>query len=200
MAQEIKVIGTVASRAFRVLWLCEEIGIDYELVKAPAGSDDAKRINPTGKIPALLVDDTLLTDSVAIMTYLADRHGAMTFPAGTIERAQQDAHLNFVLDEMDAILWTAAKHSFVLPQDMRVPAIKESLKREFATSIARLESRLSGEFLMGDTMTIADILAVHCLNWAVGAKMAVQNDTVDAYAHRLRARDAFKRVRALADT
>jgi len=81
-----------------------------------------------------------------------------------------------------------------------MPAIKDSLKQEFAISIARLKTRLSGDFLMGETMTIADILAVHCLNWAVGAKMAVTNETVDAYAHRLRARDAFKRVRALADT
>ncbi|MCF6444775.1 glutathione S-transferase family protein [Nereida sp. MMG025] len=200
MRETIKVVGTVTSRAFRVLWACEEMGVEYEWIAAAARSDEAKAINPTGKIPALLVNDTLLTDSVAIMTYLADKHADLTYPAGTLERAQQDAHMNFILDEMDAVLWMAAKHSFILPETLRVPEVKNSLRAEFATSIERLEQRIKGPFLMGERMTIADILAVHCLNWAISAKMAVENQTVDAYAKRLRARDAFKRVRALANT
>jgi glutathione S-transferase len=61
-----KVIGTVKSRAFRVMWMLEELGQSYDLVAAAPRSDEAKQYNPTGKVPALLDSDDLLTDSVAI--------------------------------------------------------------------------------------------------------------------------------------
>ena len=48
--------------------------------------------NPSGKIPVLVDGGTTVTDSTAIMTYLADRHGRLTFPAGTVERARQDGY------------------------------------------------------------------------------------------------------------
>ena len=116
-----RVIGTAKSRAFRVLWMLEELGQAYEVEPAMPQSDDIRRYNPLGKVPALVDGDAVLTDSVAIMTYLADKHGAMTAPAGTPERARQDAMTLWLVDEMDALLWTAAKHSFVLPEKLRVP-------------------------------------------------------------------------------
>lgn len=193
-----KVIGTVTSRAFRVLWALEEMDQPYELITAGPRSDEARQHNPLGKIPALLDGEDALTDSVAIMTYLADKHDTLTAPAGTIARARQDAMTFWLVDEFDALLWTAAKHSFVLPEDKRVPEIKPALRDEFARNVDKFAKQIAGEFVMGDQMTIADILAVHCLNWAIGAKFGFENDTVDAYAKRLRDRDAFKAVRALA--
>jgi glutathione S-transferase len=50
--------------------------------------------------------------------------------------------------------------------------------------------------LMGDTMTIADIVLTHCLNWAYGAKFPVENEKMLAYAKTMRGRDAFKRAQA----
>lgn len=192
-----KVIGTVTSRAFRVLWALEEMGEAYELINATPRSEAAVAHNPNGKIPALVDGDEVLTDSVAIMTYLADKHGKLTAPAGTPDRARQDAETLWVIDEFDALLWTAAKHSFVLPEDMRAPDVKPAVKAEFERNVDLFASRIRGKFLMGDQMTIADILAVHCLNWAHSAKFDVSNPDVKAYAKRLRDREAFKAVRAL---
>ena len=187
-----KVIGAVKTRTLRVLWMLEELGLPYEHNAAAPGSDDAKAMNGTGKVPVLLVDDTPITDSVAIMTYLADKHGALTFPAGTIERAKQDGHTNFLLEEFDAVLWMAGKHSFVLPEELRVPAVKPSLKWEFERSLSRLAERLGkGPFLMGETMTIADILAVHCLGWAIAAKFPIEAPVLRDYFSRLRDRPAY---------
>ena len=77
--------------------------------------------------------------------------------------------LFWLVDEFDAILWAAAKHSFVLAEHLRVPDIKDSLKAEFERAAKLLADRLDGPFLMGDEMTVPDILAVHCLNWSIGA-------------------------------
>jgi glutathione S-transferase len=122
-----QVIGVPKTRAFRVLWTLEELGQSYDLVPAQPQSAEARAANPSGKVPALVEDGESITDSVAIITYLADKHGALTAPAGTLARAKQDAITNMVIDEMDAILWTAARHSFILPEDRRVPEIKDSL-------------------------------------------------------------------------
>ncbi len=192
------VIGSLNSRTFRVLWALEELGLDYDHTPAGPRSEEARAHNPLGKIPVLLDGEDALTDSTAIMTYLADKHGGLTAPAGTVDRARQDALTFWLVDEFDAILWMAAKHSFALPEEHRVPAIKDSLKAEFARSLEHFATRIRGEFVMGDRITVPDILAVHCLNWAIGAKFPVENAAVNDYAKRLRARDAFKAVRALA--
>lgn len=192
------VIGAVGTRTFRVLWALDELGLYYDHQPAGPRSDEVREHNPLGKVPVLLDGDASLTDSTAIMTYLADKHGGLTAPSGTTARARQDAMTFWLVDEFDAILWMAAKHSFVLPKEARVPGIKDSLKTEFARSVEHFASCIAGEFVMGDRMTVPDILAVHCLNWAIGAKFPVENADVNAYAKRLRARDAFKAVRALA--
>jgi glutathione S-transferase len=189
-------IGGLKSRAFRVAWMLEEMGVPFEVNACGARSDEAKKYNPSGKIPALVDGDAVLTDSVAIMTYLGDKHGLLTAPAGTPARARQDAMTFWLIDEMDAILWAAAKHSFVFPEEARVPEIKDSLKAEFTRACDLLADRLDGPFLMGDEMTHADILAVHCINWSVGAKFPRVNDRLAKWAAGLRDRPAFKAAQA----
>ena len=110
-----KVLGTANTRAFRVMWMLEELDQPYDHVPAAPQSDGVVAFNPSGKVPVLIEDGTPITDSTAIIQYLADRHGALTHKAGTIERARQDSLTQFLLDEFDAVLWTAARHTFVLP-------------------------------------------------------------------------------------
>lgn len=191
------VIGRGRSRTFRVLWALEEMGLTYTHVDAGPRSEEAYEHNPLGKIPVMVDAGHALTDSMAIVTYLADKHGTLTAPAGTPARARQDAMTNWLIDEMDAVLWLVAKHKFVLPEKLRVPAVIDTAQKEFSRSLEHLGKSIQGEFLMGDTMTVPDILAVHCLNWAIGVEFPAGNDTVNAYAKRLRARRAFKAVRAL---
>ena len=185
------VIGSEKSRAFRVLWMLEELGARYEHRPEPPRSDAVRAHNPSGKIPVLLDGDAVLTDSTAILTYLADRHGKLTHPAGTPGRARQDGWTHRILDEIDSVLWTAARHSFILPEEMRVPQVKDSLKAEYSQSIGRIIDEMTGEWLMGDTFTLADIILVHCGGWARTAGFPTDNEAFKAYIKRARARPAF---------
>lgn len=192
-----KVIGSRASRGLRVLWMLEELGQPYEHVPAKPRSDEALAANPSGKIPALEVDGETITDSVAIMTYLADRHGALTYGAGTLERARQDALTLMILDEVEALIWMAARHSFVLPEEQRMPEVKKSLKWEYEQVLPRLEAALTGPFLTGEMMTIPDMLLAHCLSWAERAGFAESPAKLADLRARMEARDAFQRVLAM---
>ena len=192
-----QVIGTAKSRAFRVLWMLEELGQPYDHVPAVPQSEGVTQVNPAGKVPVLVDDGTPITDSTAILAYLADRHGQLTHPAGTLDRARQDSLTQFLLDEFDAALWLAARHSFVLPEEMRLGAIKNTLRWEFEKSQRTLVHRMAeGPFLMGETMTVPDIILTHCLDWALSARFPVVDPRLSDYLDRMRARPAYRRAAA----
>jgi glutathione S-transferase len=188
------VIGSSKTRALRVLWMLEELGQTYDHVPAGPRSPEAFAAHPAGKVPVLVVDGETLTDSAAILTFLADRHGQFTHPAGSLARGRQDALTCLIVDELEGPLWMAARHSFVLPEAMRLPAIKDSLKWEFAQNQARLAARFAGPFVMGDEMTVPDLMLTHCLHWAQGARFPELAPVLADYLDRMRARPAWARA------
>ncbi|MFS4439479.1 glutathione S-transferase family protein [Paracoccaceae bacterium GXU_MW_L88] len=190
-----RVLGSPVTRAMRVYWLLEELGEPYEMIRAMPASNDAKASNPTGRVPALLLEDGILTESVAIMQFLADRHDAFTFPVGTMERARQDEALHFGLDRMDATLWMAARHSFARPEELRVPAVKDSLRWEWNNAMEELEGLLGDQEFIAGEFSIADILLVHCAGWARVAKFDLPGGKVGDYFKRISKRPAYAKLR-----
>lgn len=193
-----KVLGMAATRTMRVLWMMEELGLEYEHLPYPPRAKEMLKINPSGKVPALIVDDQVILDSVAIMQFLADKHGGLTYAAGTVERGQQDSFTQFINDELDAIIWCAARNTFILPEDKRVPAIKDTLKWEFVRSMKLLGERIGdNEFLMGEKMTVPDLLLTHMGGWAKVAGFEIPDGPLKAYFKRMTARPAYLRASAL---
>lgn len=191
----LKIIGATRSRAFRVLWLAEELGLDYEHVNEPPRTDLVNSLNPLGQVPVITDGDLVLTDSLAILHYLADKAGRFTHPAGTAARAIMDARINFVLTEMEAPLWLAARHSFILPEDRRHPEIKPWLKDDFTDAGARFQRLLGdGTYFAGDEFTLADIIAAHTIGWAIIAKFEPSPD-LKSYLRAMSDRPAWERAR-----
>jgi glutathione S-transferase len=191
-----RVIGSLQSRTLRVLWALEELGLPYELEHAPPQSETARAYNPSGKVPSLVVDGVTLTDSVAIVQFLAARHGGLTWPAGTIERARQDGLTQFAVDEVEGPLWTAAKHRFALPEALRVPAVRDTARAEFARAMEILEIRLGDrEFVAGDRFAVPDLILGHCARWAAAARFGIP-DGLASYFDRLLSRPALARALA----
>lgn len=192
----LTVTGPVRSRTFRVLWLLEELGLDYEHRVEMPHSDAVNALNPLRQVPVLQDGDTVLTDSLAILHYLADREGRLTYPVATPERARMEARINFVLTEIEAPLWMRTRHSYVLPEELRHPEIFPMLEAELRMAEKKF-ARILGdaEFLDGDDFTIADIIACHCAGWAVGLKMVDESGPLGAYFERMKARPAWVRAR-----
>lgn len=193
-------IGSPKTRVFRVLWCLEELGLDYELEPAPPHSPAITAINPSGKVPALKDGDDVIIDSVAICQYLADKHGRLTHAAGTIARAQQDSWTQFTVDDVESPLWTNAKHSFVLPEDKRVPAVKPTCEYEFDRAMGVLGERLGSQtYVTGEVFTVPDLLLGHCGGWAVNSGWTLPEGTVADYIARVRSRPAFNRAMEIRD-
>lgn len=191
-----KLYGTVKSRAMRTLWMLEELGEAFEFIPALPRSPEALAVSPLGKIPVLVTPEGPVFDSVAQMTMLADRAARFTHPAGSYDRARQDALTNTINETFDAVLWEYSKHSFVLPEDQRVAEVKPSLRWQF-TRYAEVMADLLGDgpCLMGDDPVVPDFLLAHCCGWALGIKMEMP-DALRDYMNRMRARPAFRRALA----
>lgn len=196
-----QLIGSPKSRAFRVLWALEELAQHYQLSAVGPHSPEIKALNPSGKIPALIDGDNTITDSVAIVQYLADKHGKLSHRAGTIERARQDSFTQFACDDMDGNLWNTAKHRFVLPEELRLADAKMANQWDFARAMNTLEQRLgSNRYIMGDQFTVPDIIITHCANWAQMSGFEIAGDSLNSYLQRVRERPAYEKTMQIRNT
>src|SRR5215472_5067764 len=80
----LKIYGVARTRAFRALWIAEELGLSYEHVPIEIGEAGARKpeflaLNPNGRLPLIVDGDFVLTESLAITLYLAKKyaHGAL---------------------------------------------------------------------------------------------------------------------------
>ena len=190
------VIGYPRTRTFRVMWMLEELCETYDLRPVMPQSQDVRTLSPLGKIPILTDGDRILTDSIAICQFLADKHGALTASAGTYARARQDAMTHFIVSELDAVLWAATKHSLLLPEGLRLPDMKRVCIAEFETALDHLATVLDARpYMMGEAFTVPDLIAGHCFEWATLAGFPQpKSGYVADFIARLRARPAFGRA------
>ncbi len=187
-----KVIGAPRTRAIRVIWILNELGEAFEL--DPIAPRDAKlsAINPSLKVPILQDGADYVIDSTAICQYLADKHSKFTHKAGTIARGQQDSFTQFAVDDVESCLWTAAKHTFALPDEYRVPDVKRACRFDFDRAMTSLSERLGSKaYVMGDAFTVPDLLLGHCFGWGMSMDWKIPDGNLTDYAARIRARPAF---------
>ena len=99
------------SRSFRALWALEEAGIKYEYIEIAFGSDgengtaseEYRSLNTQGKVPTLVDDDLVITESGAILNYIASNSSDLTLiPSNNLKtRAKYDELLCFVLSDLE---------------------------------------------------------------------------------------------------
>ncbi|MFV0473122.1 MAG: glutathione S-transferase family protein [Pikeienuella sp.] len=191
-----KLYGSPTSRAARVMWMLEEIGAPYEVIPAKPHSAEVLALNPSGKIPVLVDGDQAIFDSTAILLYLAEKHGALTIPPGAPGRARMLSLISFAVDDIEQPLWTAVKHGFTLPEDIRAPeAVRPACEHEFARAMEAFAAYLGdGPWVMGETFTIADIILGHLGGWAKATRFPVPEGEIADYMTRVRARPAWQAV------
>lgn len=191
------VVGSPGSRLSRVTWMLEELGEPYSIVKAKQHSEEMRRYNPTGKMPALVDGDVVVTDSAAICAYLAEKHADKGLGAdpGLAGRAAFDSWMHFAQSEFEAPMWNKLKHRLLLPEEMRRD-IGPWTSHEFDKEVAALEAKLGGRlYALGDRFSAVDVILGHCGQWARGARFEVKSAAVDAYFDRVLARPALARAK-----
>ena len=178
MTSTITLYGFGSSRSFRALWALEEAGLAYQYVELEfSGSGDNGRLseqylslNIQGKVPTLVDGDLIISESAAIVNYIASKvkHLALKPEDGTALRAKYDEICCFILCELEQPLWTKGKHKFALPEEYRVPEIiTKTLSFEFNKAQRALLVLMDDRnFAVGDSFSMADVMLVQTINWA----------------------------------
>lgn len=202
----MKLYGMAQSRSFRCLWALEEAGLDYDYVPiklrteaqdpASARHPDYLKLNVQGKVPTLVNGDLVLTESVAILYYIA----RCAPESGLLPKASMDVYARldelscFVLAELEQPLWSKGKHWFALPEEQRIPQMFDTAVFEFNKAVNALDTLLpEREFAVGDHFTLVDILLAHTFNWAIRFEFDVP-DKYRALRDRHYARPAARRA------
>lgn len=156
-------------------------------------------INPAGKVPALKADGAYLTESAAIINFLAAlRPEQELVPnASPLRRAQFDQWCYFALAELEQPLWTIGKHKFALPKAQRCEAVIPSAEWEFQRALQWFSQGLGdNSFILGEHFSAADILLAHTLFWGMAFKQEITQENLKTYVGRLGVRPAVASARA----
>ena len=163
------------------------IGVDL-MHKRMENGDDFLAVNPKGQVPALLLDDnTLLTEGVAIMQYLADSVAdrQLLAPVGTINRYKTLEWMNFIVTELHKGFTPLFRPD--TPEDYK-PTVRALLDKK----LAYIDESLAGaQWISGARFTIADAYLFTVLRWAFAVKMDMAGyKNIADYMARVAARPA----------
>jgi glutathione S-transferase len=193
MALDITLYEYGPSRSKQARWALLGLGLEFHAISGIEilHSDELNKINPLGKVPAVLINGEPLFEAAAICTHLADLvpEKGLIAPSGTRERALHLQWVSFALTEMEAYLWSNARNAFVLPKEERITALFEQNKKAFVHAAMVLDKVLGeADYLVGNRFSITDILVGFTLNWGAGAGLLEQAQNVQAYLKRLKQR------------
>lgn len=185
------------SRSQRILWLLEELGTPYEIIKyqrgtpMPLAPPELKKVHPLGKSPVIVDSGKTIAESGAIVEYLIGTYGKgrLQPPAGTddhwryiewLHYAEGSAMLPLLLALYTGMLGEAAA------------PLRPRIESEIANHLGYLEAGIHGrEFFVGSELTGADIQLLFVLE-AAGPRLSPYPELV-SYRARMHARPAYKR-------
>ncbi|WP_127112440.1 glutathione S-transferase family protein [Shimia sediminis] len=190
------------ARSFRVLWLLEEMGLDYELVvhnffDKSLRSPDYLEINPAARVPALEIDGKVIVESGASVEYLCEifPEKGLGRPAGDAERMEYLDMLHYAESIGQHMANLTQAHIVLYKPEMRSPTQMNLEARRLHKVLGRLERQLSDgrDYLLASGFSGADC--------AVGYGVEVAKRFVSfgdlphcaAYGARIAARPAYQR-------
>lgn len=182
------------TRAFTSLWMMEEAGQPYDIVRvdirAPGHPTEAyKKINPMGKVAGFEDQGVGFGETAAILLYVADK-----FPQTKLSPATTDPKRGRFLQWL---MFSPAIMEPVMIEKMRgTPAnTVQSGWGDYDRALGALESNMTkGKWLLGDQFTAADLYIASGLNFGMQFGLIDKRPAFVEFAERGQARPAFKRA------
>jgi glutathione S-transferase len=199
----LKIYGIPKSRTFRALWAAEELGVPYENIPVDFG-EGVKRaeflaVNPVGRIPAIDDDGFLLSESLAITTYLVKRHGGPLAPATLADEARTMQWTLWGATEIERALIDVVSNRYSLPAGKRDADLARSAEEKLPRPLGVLDAHLvKAPYLLGDSFTVADLNVASLLYTAWFNKADLSRwPQIQAWLERVLTRPAALKARRM---
>ena len=184
------------TRDLRVLWALEEIGLPYEIVGMDHPDHDLdtpayRALNPFGQIPTIDDDGVVVTESGAILLYLARKSGRLLPP----DLAGEAQVLRWSVAALSTIELPVLSLWFVNLSGGKGSKPSEALRGWADMRIRQLDGWLAGrQYIATDDFTVADILMTHVLGGGTDPELLKPYGNVLAYRARCTGRPAWKKT------
>jgi len=191
----MKLFEFAPTRSIRARWTLQELGVEFEAVSVNLLAGEHRQaaflaINPAGKVPVLVDGDLVLSESVAIVLYLAEKYRDRgLLPDDFDVRAQMMRWLLFTTTELEQPLWRISRHTALYPENKRLPG-EVALAREDFTAMAKVldQHMVDREFVVGDAVSVADFVLAYTLDWAQLVGLLEELPRLEGYMERMYAR------------
>ena len=188
------------SRAGRIVWLLEELGLEYELNRMDfhpkdLKSDEHRQRHPLGRVPVLDDDDVRIFESGAIVEYLVARHsdGALRPPVESPLFPEYLQWLHYCEGMIMPPVNTIVVQTILLPPERQNKEALGQAKKLLARAVQPVDEALQGrDYMLGDFSAV-DIMIGHACYMSrrlgcVGEELA----NLNAYLDRVEGRAAFQ--------
>jgi glutathione S-transferase len=170
----LKIYGVARTRAFRALWIAEELQLAYEHVLVEIGEAGARRpeflaVNPNGRLPLIADGDVVISESLAITLYLAKKFSrGVLYPATLEDEARVWQWSFWTLAEVDRGVNIWSLHAMRLPPDERNAALRNDALSLLAAPFKVLDAAVAkNAYLLGPDFTVADLNVAAVISRAV---------------------------------
>ena len=194
------------SRAHRIVWALEELGLDYEVKifdrdpqtkLAPA---ELKNIHPLGKSPILTDGDLTLAESGAIVQYLVQKYGNGCLQAqeGSNDYYRCWEWVQYAEGSIMAALLLSVFVNQIAPSESRDAVKAHYVDAQMPLHLAYVENALRGKtWLVGEKITAADIMMSFPLQLAMSSPQAQQAyPNIAAYVTRIEESEGYRKAEA----
>lgn len=190
-------------RSFRVMWLLEELGLDYEVAyysirDGSMRTPEFLALSPAGRVPALEYHGEALFESGAILQLLCERHPdpALQPAAGADARALYLEMLAYSETVGCLVENLNLNRVFLRDPADASPVVIKLLTARLRAALGAMERRMAGDFLLTTGFSAADIMFAYGFELARYYVRFDDFPRLTAYWDRLKARPGYRRARA----
>jgi len=204
----LKIHHLVYSRSDRIVWLAEELGLDYELIKHHRDPQTFRsppslwEVSPMGKAPFIQDGAVTVCESGAVVEYLLDHYsrGKLRPKAGTPEYVQ---YLHWMHAAESTLMTPVLMDVLSKMTQVESPLFQGFIQGEYKTVFDYLDKTVGAHgYVAGPDFTAADIMVSYPLRMAdntalpglQSAAPVTAHPQIVEYLHRLRARPAYQRA------
>ena len=170
----LRIYGIARTRAFRALWVAEELGLAYEHLPIEIGEAGARAaeflaLNPNGRLPFIDDDGFVLFESLAITLYLAKKHSpGRLYPAALQDEAKAWQWSFWAISEVDRGVNIWSLHAVRLPANERDTVKRDEALKTIAAPFRVLDAAVTAQpYLLGDEFTVADLNVAAVISRAI---------------------------------
>ncbi|MCF7500157.1 glutathione S-transferase [Pseudoalteromonas sp. L1] len=185
------------SRSKRIIWLLEELGIDYDLVayqrnpETFLAPDDLKEIHPLGKAPVIEDNGKIITESGAITDYLITTYGKGKY----MPEPQSDSYVSYQqwlhFAESSAMVPFLLK-LFITKDGCKTNFIGDYADNEIGKILSYVNQQLKGkQYLVDDTLTGADFMMSFVIEKVAEAGMLSHFTEIERYFEQLKTHESY---------